>query len=74
MSTQTYTLNEIYRLGLEALNKKLGTEGMLRFLEIYDSGSGDYTKDRHKILKEESVEEIVAKIYSKRKRKNNKKN
>lgn len=69
MNTQTQTLHEIYKLGLEALREKLGVSGMLRFLEIYDSGSGDYTKDRHKILKEKTVEELAAKIYAKRKRK-----
>lgn len=35
---------EIRKKGLEALNNALGLIGMIRFLQQFESGSGDYTK------------------------------
>jgi len=40
------TLNEIHKQGIDALAKELGPVDAVRFLQIYDSGSGDYTKDK----------------------------
>ena len=34
------------KLGLEALCKSLGPLGMVRFLQQYEAGTGDYTKER----------------------------
>ena len=33
--------------GLEALAKALGPIGMVRFLQQYEGGIGDYTKERN---------------------------
>ncbi len=55
------TLNEIRKEGIEALAKALGPIGMVRFLQSFDTGSGDYTKERREWLNE-SVEDIVRKI------------
>ncbi len=44
---------------LELLQKELGPYGMARFLRTYRSGSGDYTRDRHKWLKGITVEQIL---------------
>ena len=41
------TLNDIRREGLEALRKRLGRAGMIRFLQQFETGAGDYTADRH---------------------------
>ena len=41
------TLNDIRREGLEALRKRLGRAGMIRFLQQFDTGAGDYATDRH---------------------------
>ena len=62
MNTDAMNLQEIQRIGYEALNEKLGAYGTLRFLEIFHTGSGDYSKDRHKILKEKTADELVQKI------------
>lgn len=43
----TQTLDEIRREGLAALRHKLGRAGMIRFLQQFGGGSGDYAKDRH---------------------------
>lgn len=53
---------EIRRLGIEALTKALGPAGMARFMQQFELGSGDYTKDRDEILGNPSIEEIVAEI------------
>jgi hypothetical protein len=41
------TLEEIRQKGLHALRKELGRYGMIRFLQQFDAGRGDYTKVRH---------------------------
>lgn len=41
------TLNDIRRDGLEALRKQLGRAGMIRFLQQFETGAGDYAIDRH---------------------------
>jgi len=41
------TLNDIRREGLEALRKRLGRAGMIRFLQQFETGVGDYATDRH---------------------------
>ncbi len=41
------TSNDIRRDGLEALRKRLGRAGMIRFLQQFETGAGDYAIDRH---------------------------
>ena len=41
------TMEEIRRQGLEALARELGPVGMVRFLQLFENGSGDYVKERH---------------------------
>jgi hypothetical protein len=43
----TQTLDEIRREGLEALRQRLGRAGMVRFLQQFGHGSGDYSTERH---------------------------
>ena len=38
----TLPLNEIRRKGLAAIEKELGKAGMIRFLQQFETGSGDY--------------------------------
>lgn len=40
------SLNDIRRTGLAALRKSLGREGMIRFLQQFETGNGDYVADR----------------------------
>ncbi len=51
-------LVEIRKKGIEALNNALGPVGMVRFLHQFDSGAGDYTKERHLWLKENNIDTI----------------
>ena len=57
---------ELRRQGLEALAQTLGYTGMVRFLQQFDAGSGDYTKDRHQWQDQLSVAEIMAQIKQRR--------
>ena len=43
-------LNQIRRLGFEILNKELGPVAMVRFLQQFESGQGNYTEERHQWL------------------------
>jgi hypothetical protein len=52
----------IRKLGIEALNEKLGPIGMAEFMRQFDSGYGDYTKERHKWLDGLTIEDISHEI------------
>ena len=60
------TLDQIKKLGYEALAEKLGPVGMVRFLQQFEMGMGDYTKDRDKWLKDLTVEDLIREIKSKK--------
>ena len=50
------------RHALAILHRELGLDGLARFLRLYRSGSGDYTRDRHQWLEGVTIQEIVAEI------------
>ena len=50
MNTSTMSLEELRQRGLAALAKELGPVGMVRFLQQFETGSGDYTAERHQWL------------------------
>jgi hypothetical protein len=56
------TLEEIRRAGLEALRRELGLVGMIRFLQIFETGHGDYSVERHAWLDQMDLDTIVAGI------------
>jgi hypothetical protein len=56
------TLNEIQKQGIDALVKELGPVDAIRFLQIYDQGSGDYTKERKKWLENNPDKYLAAVI------------
>ena len=58
---------EIRKKGLEALNNALGPVGMVRFLQQFESGSGDYTKERDQWLKDVTIDSMVEEISQKKK-------
>lgn len=61
------TLDQIKIEGLiKVLERHLGPDGMIRFLQQFKTGWGDYTKERHKWLKETTVEELAEKILKHR--------
>ena len=60
------TAEQIRHAGLEALLRELGPEGMVRFLQQFQTGSGDYTHDRDRLLPGLSVEQILSQIAERR--------
>ncbi len=66
MSTQTMSPVVIRKAGLEAVAKKLGPLGMVRFLQQFETGLGDYTQERTQWLKDMDIHEIVTEIRKKR--------
>jgi hypothetical protein len=61
------TLQEIHTIGMAALLTALGPDDAIRFLQIYETGSGDWTKDRKKIL-ENDPDKIIKSIMARRKK------
>lgn len=50
------------RHALAILQRELGLDGLARFLRLYRSGAGDYTRDRHQWLGGTTIEEIMAEV------------
>lgn len=68
MNTRKMTLEQIRQAGLEALARELGPVGMVRFLQQFETGRGDYSKERHNWLDKEDVQKLAEKIHQKRKK------
>jgi len=50
------------RHALAVLGRELGLDGLARFLRLYRSGSGDYTRNRHRWLDGMTIQEIMAEV------------
>ena len=50
------------RHALAILQRELGLDGLARFLRLYRSGSGDYTRDRHRWLEGATIQEIMGEV------------
>jgi len=50
------------RHALAILRRELGLDGLARFLRLYRSGGGDYTRDRHQWLEGATIQEIMAEV------------
>jgi hypothetical protein len=68
MAVPKATPAEIRKRGIEALAKALGPVGLVRFLQQFELGSGDYTRDREEWLKGLTVRDVVKEIESHRKK------
>lgn len=66
MKLQKATPAEIRNRGLKALAKALGPVGMVRFLQQFDAGSGDYTRDRKQWLEGITAKDVVKGIKRQR--------
>lgn len=62
MKSTQLTRSEIREKGLKALMKSLGPDGMIRFIQEYEAGKGDYTLERHQWLDTYSIDEIHSEI------------
>ena len=50
MNVAEMTSEEIRQRGIRALTRELGPAGMIRFLQQFETGRGDYSIDRHQWL------------------------
>ncbi|MFY9621653.1 MAG: hypothetical protein WAM70_06465 [Pyrinomonadaceae bacterium] len=62
MNTQDLSQEEIRSIGLEVLARELGPTGLIRFLQMYERGNGDYTQEREHVLPGETAAQIAEKI------------
>jgi hypothetical protein len=60
------TLEEVRLIGLKALARDLGSVGMVRFLQQFETGQGDYTAERHTWLGKRTVRKLVEEIERQR--------
>ena len=64
----TMTLEQIKLTGMQVLFQHLGAVGMVRFLQQFHIGWGDYTTERHTWLnQDEDVQSLAEKIIAQRK-------
>jgi hypothetical protein len=62
MTTRTMTLMEVRQEGLAALAERLGPVGMVRFLQQFETGYGDYSVERHTWLEAVDVKTLAERI------------
>jgi len=67
MNVQTLNPSGIRKQGLKVLAKELGPLGMARFIQQYETGSGDYTAERGLWLSGNDVKDIVREIKKQQK-------
>ena len=64
--TATFNVNnltEVREMGLQALREALGPIGMVRFIQQYENGYGDYTEEKYQ-KPDFTVEEIDSMLNS----------
>jgi len=59
-------LSVIRERGFNALAKELGPSGMAIFMRQFDNGSGNYTEEREELLKDVTIDDIVASIKNRK--------
>lgn len=63
---QEITPAQIRSKGIRALVEALGPVGMARFLQQFDTGSGDYTKERERWLRGITLDGALREIKRRR--------
>ncbi len=61
------TLDQIRREGVEALRDRLGRAGMIRFLQQFELGRGNYVSERKKWVNQTSLSSL--KLAARKRRK-----
>jgi len=59
MSRPSMSLYEIRMEGWKALTERLGPAGAMRFMMQYDPGYGDYSKERHEIFADLTLDQLL---------------
>jgi len=66
MNPATMTLEQVRITGLQALSRDLGPVGLVRFLQQFEVGHGDYTAERPGWLGDLTVKDITHEIEQQR--------
>lgn len=69
MKLKTKTADDILQRGLDALERELGPVDMIRFLQMYNKGRGDYTKERQEWADNVDMETLLTEIQQMREEK-----
>lgn len=64
MIDEKTTPEQLRQRGLEALKRELGVIGMVRFLQQFDNGQGDYAINRHEWQDQLTVEDVLAQLHA----------
>jgi len=62
MKPATMTLEQVRLTGLQALSRDLGPVGLIRFLQQFEMGYGNYTTERRGWLGDPTVQDIAQEI------------
>jgi hypothetical protein len=62
MNAPCMTLEQIRVTGLAALLEKLGPDGMIRFLQQFETGTGDYSTERQTWINQLDMDTLIADI------------
>ncbi|MDM8515474.1 hypothetical protein QUF76_04685 [Desulfobacterales bacterium HSG16] len=66
MNTENYqTVYEIQKTAFLVLQKNLGVTNLIRFMQQFDKGYGNYTTDRDEWQKEYTVDKLFKQIKKK---------
>ena len=63
MNRQKLTTEQLRVKGFEALVAALGPADAVRFLQQYDLGSGDYTRERTRLLGNKTARQIFEALH-----------
>lgn len=66
MNAQLMTPQQIRVADLAALTRELGLVGMIRFMQQFETGQGDYSSDRHQWLDQYTVDDIAKMVREKK--------
>lgn len=67
MNATNMTLTQIREAGIKALARELGPVGMVRFLQQYETGQGNYTLERDQWLGEPKINDLLEEMIEKSK-------
>lgn len=66
MNAQSMSLEQIRIAGMEALARELGIVGMVRFMQQFETGHGDYSRDRRQWLDNQDMDTVLKRIRERR--------
>jgi len=66
VTATTMTLEQIREAGYRVLLRELGPVNLVRFLQQFETGYGDYTQERREWLDQYTIKEIAQDIQRRR--------